>query len=38
MKQDKVKNRWLIALAGVSVHMSIGSIYAWSKLGSMTRR
>lgn len=33
----KVKNRWLIALAGVSVHMSIGSIYAWSKLGSVIK-
>jgi OFA family oxalate/formate antiporter-like MFS transporter len=31
----KVKNRWLIAAAGVCVHMSIGSIYAWSKLASM---
>ncbi|MBL1230001.1 OFA family MFS transporter [Enterococcus sp. BWB1-3] len=27
---NKVKNRWLIALAGVSVHLSIGSAYAWS--------
>ena len=27
---SKVKNRWLIALAGVSVHLSIGSAYAWS--------
>ena len=35
---SKIKNRWLIALAGVSVHMSIGSIYAWSKLGSMVEK
>lgn len=25
-----MKNRWLIALAGVVVHLSIGSVYAWS--------
>lgn len=24
------KNRWLIALAGVALHISIGSVYAWS--------
>lgn len=26
----KIKNRWLIALSGVAVHLSIGSAYAWS--------
>jgi len=26
----KVKNRWLIALSGVGIHISIGSAYAWS--------
>lgn len=26
----QVKNRWLIALAAVGIHISIGSIYAWS--------
>ncbi|CAD2072430.1 OFA family MFS transporter [Phocicoccus pinnipedialis] len=26
----KTKNRWLIALAGVGLHISIGSVYAWS--------
>lgn len=26
----KVKNRWLIALAAVGIHISIGSVYAWS--------
>lgn len=26
----KVKNRWLIAICGVAVHLSIGSAYAWS--------
>ncbi len=25
-----MKNRWLIALAGVGIHISIGSVYAWS--------
>lgn len=24
------KNRWLIALTGVALHISIGSVYAWS--------
>ena len=24
------KNRWLIALSGVAIHLSIGSAYAWS--------
>ncbi len=27
---DKVKNRWLIAASAVGIHLSIGSIYAWS--------
>ncbi|MDN4527366.1 L-lactate MFS transporter [Fictibacillus fluitans] len=27
---SKVKNRWLIALSGVGIHISIGSVYAWS--------
>jgi len=26
----KMKNRWLIALAAVGIHISIGSVYAWS--------
>ncbi|ARK29085.1 L-lactate MFS transporter [Halalkalibacter krulwichiae] len=26
----KVKNRWLIALSAVGIHISIGSVYAWS--------
>ncbi|ALX47295.1 OFA family MFS transporter [Lentibacillus amyloliquefaciens] len=26
----KVKNRWLIALSGVGIHICIGSAYAWS--------
>ena len=26
----KVKNRWLIALCAVGIHLSIGSVYAWS--------
>ncbi|MGG2945213.1 MFS transporter, partial [Geobacillus stearothermophilus] len=25
-----MKNRWLIALSAVGVHISIGSVYAWS--------
>lgn len=28
----KKKNRWLIALAAVGIHISIGSVYAWSVL------
>jgi len=27
---SKVKNRWLIALSAVGLHISIGSVYAWS--------
>ena len=27
-----MKNRWLIALAAVGIHISIGSVYAWSVL------
>src|SRR5690625_1640983 len=27
---QKVKNRWLIALSAVGIHLSIGSAYAWS--------
>lgn len=26
----KIKNRWLIALSAVGIHISIGSVYAWS--------
>lgn len=26
----KAKNRWLIALSGVGIHICIGSVYAWS--------
>ncbi len=25
-----MKNRWLIAVSGVGIHISIGSVYAWS--------
>jgi OFA family oxalate/formate antiporter-like MFS transporter len=28
--QQKLKNRWLIAAAAVGIHISIGSVYAWS--------
>ncbi|HSH30956.1 MAG TPA: OFA family MFS transporter [Thiohalobacter sp.] len=28
--KKRIKNRWLIALAGVAIHLSIGSAYAWS--------
>ena len=28
--EQKVKNRWLIALSAVGIHISIGSVYAWS--------
>lgn len=27
---EKLKNRWLIAMAAVGIHISIGSVYAWS--------
>ncbi|WP_409300456.1 OFA family MFS transporter [Peribacillus sp. SCS-155] len=27
---SKTKNRWLIALSAVGIHISIGSVYAWS--------
>lgn len=30
MSEQKVKNRWLIALCGVGIHISIGSVYAYS--------
>jgi len=30
MGSKKVKNRWLIALSAVGLHISIGSVYAWS--------
>lgn len=29
-KSDKDKNRWLIAASAVGIHISIGSVYAWS--------
>lgn len=28
--KKRPKNRWLIALSAVGIHMSIGSVYAWS--------
>lgn len=27
-----MRNRWLIALAAIGIHISIGSVYAWSVL------
>ncbi|WP_059105624.1 L-lactate MFS transporter [Shouchella shacheensis] len=30
MGTNKTKNRWLIALAAVGIHISIGSVYSWS--------
>lgn len=27
-----MRNRWLIALAAIGIHISIGSVYAWSLL------
>ena len=30
MTVQKLKNRWLIALSAVGIHISIGSVYAWS--------
>lgn len=30
LKAKKTKNRWLIAASAVGIHISIGSVYAWS--------
>ncbi|MBD0825107.1 L-lactate MFS transporter [Aestuariibaculum marinum] len=30
MKEQKLKNRWLIAASAVGIHISIGSVYAYS--------
>ncbi|WP_227396376.1 L-lactate MFS transporter [Jeotgalibacillus aurantiacus] len=30
MGEKKLKNRWLIAVAAVGIHISIGSVYSWS--------
>lgn len=30
MNQQKIKNRWLIAASAVGIHISIGSVYAYS--------
>ena len=30
MESKRVKNRWLIAASAVGLHLSIGSVYAWS--------
>lgn len=30
MNEVAIKNRWLIALCGVGIHICIGSVYAWS--------
>ena len=30
MSTEKLKNRWLIALSAVGIHISIGSVYAYS--------
>ncbi|WP_147804379.1 L-lactate MFS transporter [Alkalicoccus halolimnae] len=30
MAEKATKNRWLIALAAVGIHLSIGSVYSWS--------
>ena len=30
MQNGIIKNRWLIALSAVGIHISIGSVYAWS--------
>ena len=32
MKEFFMRNRWLIALAAIGLHISIGSVYAWSVL------
>ena len=30
LRRNVVKNRWLIAISAVGIHISIGSVYAWS--------
>src|SRR5210317_581954 len=30
MNTNKIKNRWLIAASAVGIHISIGSVYAYS--------
>lgn len=30
MSVQRIKNRWLIALSAVGIHISIGSVYAYS--------
>ena len=30
MSTQKLKNRWLIAVSAVGIHISIGSVYAYS--------
>ncbi len=30
LAKNKIKNRWLIALSAVGIHICIGSVYAWS--------
>ncbi len=37
MEGNRVKNRWLIALCAVGIHISIGSVYAWSNFTSPLR-
>ncbi|EEX69763.1 hypothetical protein MITSMUL_03814 [Mitsuokella multacida DSM 20544] len=32
LEVDQMRNRWLIALSAVGIHISIGSVYAWSVL------
>ena len=29
---QQTKNKWLIVLAAIGIHISIGSVYAWSVL------
>ena len=31
-----MRNRWLIALAAIGLHISIGSVYAWSVLTDLS--
>jgi OFA family oxalate/formate antiporter-like MFS transporter len=35
--EKKTKNRWLIALCAVGIHISIGSVYAWSNFTNPLR-
>jgi MFS transporter, OFA family, oxalate/formate antiporter len=37
--EGKIRNRWMLAVCAVGIHLSIGSIYAWSQIAvSITKQ